>query len=236
MVAEADLVKKIQELKKIRPRKDWVVLTKSQILGEEDRGWASISFFPFFKPALATVTAFGILFGVFGFAQNALPGDTLYSIKKITEKGRAVFVSEKELPKYNLEIANKRLDELNEIAQTNQVKKLAPAMKEVQASVSEAAKNLVTLKKVDKKTVEKTKELEKNIEIGEKTLATQISSEETKESFNSFYKNQAEYLISDLEKSTLTENQMKIFEEAKADFSAGNYSQALEKILILSYQ
>jgi len=39
-----------------------------------------------------------------------------------------------------------------------------------------------------------------------------------------------------LESRTLTEEQKLLFEEAKADFSAGDYNQALEKILILSYQ
>ena len=231
-MTEADLVKKIQELKKIRPRKDWVVLTKSQILGEEPK----ILFFPFFKPALATITALGILFGIFSLAQNSLPGDILYPIKKITEKSQAVFVSEEELPKYNLEIANKRLEELNEIAQTNQVKKLAPAINEVQASVSEAAKNLVKLKKVDKKIVEEAVKIGKNTKNTEEILATKIFPEETEESLNDFYKTYAQMLIKDLEESTLAEEQKLLLEEAKEDFETGNYSQALEKILILSYQ
>lgn len=234
MVAEADLVKKIQELKKIRPRKDWVVLTKSQILGEEDRGWASISFFPFFKPALATVTAFGILFGVFGFAQNALPGDTLYSIKKITEKGRAVFVSEKELPKYNLEIANKRLDELNEIAQTNQVKKLAPAIGEYQASISQAAKNLTQIKEPKQalEIGEKIIELKQNVEkIRSLGVVTDGTEELEKE-----YENTACRIIGQeiesMEKRTLTEKQDKLLPEIKEDYQTGNCSQALEKLLL----
>ena len=231
-MTEADLVKKIQELKKIRPRKDWVVLTKSQILGEEPK----ILFFPFFKPALATITALGILFGIFSLAQNSLPGDILYPIKKITEKSQAVFVSEEELPKYNLEIANKRLEELNEIAQTNQVKKLAPAISEFQASVSEAAKNLVKLKKVDKKIVEEAVKIGKNTKNTEEILATKIFPEETEESLNDFYKTYAQMLIKDLEESTLAEEQKLLLEEAKEDFETGNYSQALEKILILSYQ
>ena len=231
-VTEADLVKKIQELKKIRPRKDWVVLTKSQILGEEPK----ILFFPFFKPALATITALGILFGIFSLAQNSLPGDILYPIKKITEKSQAVFVSEEELPKYNLEIANKRLEELNEIAQTNQVKKLAPAISEFQASVSEAAKNLVKLKKVDKKIVEEAVKIGKNTKNTEEILATKIFPEETEESLNDFYKTYAQMLIKDLEESTLAEEQKLLLEEAKEDFETSNYSQALEKILILSYQ
>jgi len=230
-MTENELIGKIRKLRQIKPKKDWVLLTKSQILGEET---PQFELFPFFKPVYAGLLFLLLLVGLVELSQGALPGNPLYSLKRITEKVQTVFVSQEERPNLNLELANKRIEELNQIAQQNEVKKLAPAIKEVQASVSEVAKNLVTLKKVDKETVEKTKELEKNIEIGEKTLATQISSEETKESFNSFYKNQAEYLISDLEKRTLTEDQMKILEEAKKDFEAGNYSDALEKIFILS--
>jgi len=235
MVAEADLVKKIQELKKIKPRKDWVVLTKSQILGEADRGWASISFFPFWKPALATVSALGILFGLFVFSQNSLPGDILYSIKKITEKSQAVFVSETERPQLNLELANKRLEELTKIAQTNQVKKLAPAISEFQAKAVEAAENLAKTKKPDvEKIVVQTKKLEENKQKVE-SLGVVLPSEESEQLDNAISQ-LVEREIKELEGQSLNEVQQEIFEGAKEDFKAGNYSQALEKILILSYQ
>jgi len=241
MVAEADLVKKIQELKKIRPRKDWVVLTKSQILGEPPTTFREVSILSIFspkkwwgvKPALATVTAFGILFGIFSLAQNSLPGDILYPIKKITEKSQAVFVSEKELPKYNLEIANKRLEELNEIAQTNQVKKLAPALQEFQADMSEAAKSLVKVKGQDvEKIVAQTKKLEENKQIVEEVLATKILSQETEDSLISFYKIQAEMLIKDLENRTLTEGKKEILNQMKKLFEEEKYSEALELYFI----
>jgi hypothetical protein len=228
MMTEKELIGKVRELRQIRPRKDWVVLTKSQILGEEPK----ILFFPFFKPALVTVTTFGILFGIFSLAQNSLPGDILYQIKKITEKSQAVFVSEEELPKYNLEIANKRLEELTKIAQTNQVQKMAPAIEEFQANVSETAKNLVKVKKVDEEIVENIKKLEENKERVEKVLATKIETKEYDRDLAQLVESQ----IKDLERGTLTEVQQELLEEAKEDFDAGNYSQALEKILILSYQ
>jgi hypothetical protein len=228
MMTEAGLVKKIQVLKKIRPRKDWVVLTKSQILGEEPK----ILFFPFFKPALATVTAFGILFGVFSLAQNSLPGDILYPLKKIAERGQAVFVSEEEKPTFQFELANKRLEELTEITQTNQVKKIAPAIEEFQANVSEAAKSLVKVKKVDEKIVAQTKKLEENKESIEKVLATRIEIKEYDNALAQLVEGQ----IEELKNQSLTEAQQELLEGAEEDFEAGNYNQALEKILILSYQ
>jgi len=61
MTAEKDLVGKIRLLRQIKPRKDWVVLTKNQILGEEptyrDRVSAILEVFPRiifgYKPAFA---------------------------------------------------------------------------------------------------------------------------------------------------------------------------------------
>ncbi len=150
-VTEEELIKKIQELRQIQPRKDWVVLTKSQILGEEQK----IKLTPFslidglrlffqyqYKPALVGVLSILILFGTFTFARNSLPGDLLYPIKRIAEKSQAIFVSENEKPQASLELANKRLEELTKITETNQVKKIDPAGNEFEAGVSEGAKML----------------------------------------------------------------------------------------------
>jgi len=235
-MTEKELIAKIRELRQIKPRKDWVVLTKSQILGEEltYRDRVSVSFFPVWKPALATVTVFGILFGVFTLTQNSLPGDLLYPIKKITEKSQAVFVSEEEKPKVQLELANKRLEELTKIAETNQVKKLAPAINESQVSISEATKNLVKLKKADKEILDKVTDLTENLKNIETILATKIGSEEDEKTLNDWMKEQVEREIKDLEGRSLTDEQKEILIKAKEDFEAGNYSEALIKIFNLS--
>jgi ribosomal protein S17E len=158
-----------------------------------------------------------------------LPGDLLYPIKKITEKSQAVFLPEEEKPKLNLELANKRLEELSEIAQKNEVKKLAPAISEFQANVSEAAKSLTKLKNVEE-IVAQTKKLEENKKKVEEVLATKIETKELDNALAQIVESQ----IKDLEGRTLTEEQMKILAEAKEDYEAGNYSDALTKILILS--
>jgi len=112
MTTNAELIRHIQELKKIRPRKDWVLLTKEQIFSQypvPEVQPRKISWAWFFqpKPAFAALMSLIFLAGTFVLAQNSLPGDPLYAIKKIKERGQAVFVSEEELPRYNLEIANK---------------------------------------------------------------------------------------------------------------------------------
>ena len=232
---EKTLIGKIEILRQIRPRKNWVVLTKKRILGEERTlpGLFSDSLRVFqglfyqYKLALASLILLFILGGTFVFAQKSLPGEPLFVIKKMTEKTRAVFVAENERPKVQLELANKRLEDLAKIAETNDVRKLAPAIDEFQANVSEAAKNLTKAKTVGKDIILQTQELEKNKEKIEKTLATQIGTEE----LENVYKDLAEQQIKDLENSSLTESQEKILEEAKEYFEAGDYSNSLIKTI-----
>ena len=243
---DRELISRIQLLNEIKPRQDWVVSVKNQILGQEqvDRGRASINlenvfegliarmFFQF-KPALVPVMALVLLIGMLGFAENSLPGDPLYSMKKAAEKGEAVFfVSEQELPQYKLEVANRRLEELSKIAKINQVKKLAPAIAEFQANIAEAADNLSKAKGINmKEIVVETRKIEEN---KQKVEALGIVVGETK-NLDDAMKQLVEREMKTLENQILTEAQEGILAEAKESYEAGQYSQALEKILLLSY-
>jgi len=249
MKTEKELIGKIRELRQIKPSKDWVVLTKTQILGEEQpvRERVSISIFRalLYKPklVLATVLSLFILFRLFSFAQNSLPGDFLYSIKKITEKCQAVFVSEVDKPQASLELANKRLEELTKIAETNQVKKLAPAINEFQASISEATKNLSKMEASSsdpvaiKKIVDRTKELGEKIQEV-KSLGVVIEEGKLEELQKVSDKLELGLLvsilkdmISDLENRTLTEKQEEILSQMRELVEKEKYSEALELYL-----
>jgi len=225
-MTEKELIGKIRELRQIKPRKDWVLSTKTQILGQEPR----LEIFPFFRPAYAGIFVVLLLIGLFEFSQSALPGEPLYVLKRISEKAVVSLTPQEQKSKVNLESANKRLEELNQIAQNNEVKKLAPAMSEFQANISEAAKNLVNVKKVDKEIIAQTQKLEENKEKVEQVLSTKIETEELDNALGQLVERE----IKDLEKRTLDEEQTAILEEAKADFEAENYSEALIKILSLS--
>ncbi|XOA42587.1 MAG: DUF5667 domain-containing protein [Candidatus Nealsonbacteria bacterium] len=227
-MTENQLIKKIKRLKAIKPRRNWVLLNKKQILGEERR----IEIFPFFRPVYAGLFCLLFLAGLFEFSQNALPGEPLYYLKKITERSQLILSSEEERPGLNLELVNKRLEELNQIAQNNEVRKLAPALKEYQASVFEAVKSLTKITAttsdslVIKGIAEKTQKLEENKEI----LGTLL---EIDEKLNpALLEVVAELLIKDMEKTFLTEEDEEILEQAKQDFENGNYSEALERILL----
>jgi len=186
------------------------------------------------KPAFATLTAVLIIVGVFGFSQSSLPGDPLYYVKRISERSRMFFVANDKKPEIQLEIANKRLTELTQIAETNQVKKLAPALEEYQASIVQASKDLAKLiattsdAEAVKKIAEQAQKLEQNKEILSKTYG--IAGLEGSEEANPT-KLVVGWLINDLKKRTLTEEQTVLLIGADNYYQAGDYNQALEQIL-----
>ena len=241
MMQEADLIKKIRLLNQIKPSKDWVLLVKKELFQEEiptfkanrDPFSVILGIFPRlnYKFAFATLLFFGILAsGAFSFSQKSLPGDFLYPLKRVAEKGRAVFVAEKDQSQAQLETANKRLEELTKIAEQNQVQKLAPAINEFQSSLSQVAKNLKEPKKLTKEVVEQTKKLAEN---KEKIEALGVVVGETEE-LDASLRELVEREIKDLESRSLTEEQLALLAEAQQDLAAGNFAAALEKIWLLS--
>lgn len=243
-MTEADLIKKVQSLKQIKPRKDWVVLTKQELFIDEIpsrisyRGRASgileilpRLFLNNLKPALATFVFIGIIMiAAFSLAQNSLPGDPLYSLKRVTEKARAALVLEAEKPKAQLQLANKRLEELTTIAETNQPQKLAPAINEVQQSFVLAAKGIKEPQKLTKEIVQETKKLQEN---KEKIEALGVVIGEVEELDNAMSQ-LVEREIKNLEERILSEEKALLLEEAKEDFEAGDFSAALEKVWLIS--
>lgn len=225
-----DVINKIKKLRQIKPDKDWVFLIKNQILGQEfvSKETRFNKFLLFFKPIFYTGAVFGLaLIGVFVVFQYSLPGDFLYPVKKITEEGQIIFVPENEKSNLQIELANKKLLELSQIIKANKVKNLAPAMNEVQTTISAAGKKLTQSKKINQTTLDQIKVLDNNIKEVENSLAVKI--EINKESDP--VKITVDFLIKDLEKRTLLLEQKEILEQAKKDFEEKNYSEALIKLL-----
>jgi hypothetical protein len=235
---EKELITKLRELRQIKPSQDWAVLLKNRIL---DRGQEKVqhenpatiilSIFRmiFTKPAYAGLAAFFVfagLFGTFAFAQKSLPGDALYLMKKITERVQSAFVSEEELPMVQLELTNKRLEELAQVAQENRVKNLPSAINETRTSIAEANKNLARASSPAevKKIVD---EIEEKAETISQVLGVAFGETELEELKQSSDKLYAEDLISVLENSTLTEEQKEILSQMKLLTEEGKYSQAL---------
>lgn len=250
---EQELISKLKKLKQIKPRQEWVFLAKQELFGEKaemssqkisasERFSIILDVFPRvvshlnYKYAFATlVFMFLMMSSVFIYAQNALPGDTLFAIKKLSEKTEAVLTFKNLSPENQLSIANKRLDELSQIAKSNQSQKLAPAIREFQASAKEAAiniKNMSSSQGLNKEIVAQAKKLaeaKKDMEIRGVVIG---EIEELDNALAGLIKME----IEDLENSILTATQDQALSNAKTDFQNKQYSDALEKILELTQQ
>lgn len=227
MLSEKELISKLQELREIKPQAEWASLTKTRILGTEPSFsfWKGLTSPYLLRPAFVSlVVAFVFLTGLYGFAKNSLPGDALYSIKRMTERGQSVFVSDQEKPQFNLNLASKRLEELTKIAQENRTKNMASAIIEVRESVAKASKDLSGDPVIIKKTVDKMEEKVQAISALGVVVGEEEEFSELRQGSDKLY---FEYLISDLKTRTLTEKQEEILIEMEELAEKKDYSQAL---------
>ena len=174
---EEKLVNQIEKLKKIRPESDWVSSNKEKLLGSEKQlDWSL-----FFKPALAGASVFAVIVA-FNLSQDALPGEMLFTLKKVAEQKDIVFSSEEERPVKNFELASQRLEDLYLIAERNEVKKISPALEEFQTKVEDVnedlSKALVTHQEIEEDLIKKANKLEEKKKEVSKTLASEIGGQE----------------------------------------------------------
>ena len=246
-MTEQELIQKIQLLKQIKPKEEWVILLKQRIFSEtiEAKKQSRFSEFinvidlmisrPVFKPVLASLIVLGVFFGTYSFSQVALPGDFLYPVRKITEKGRTFLASEHEKSAVQLGFANNRLEDLTKIAEANQGRSLAPAIEEFRQNAAEAAQNIAkkdanTNPKSVKEIAKAVKKLEENKEKVEKLGVVLGETEELDNALAALVERE----IKDLKSRTLSEKQTVALGEAEKDFENKDYSGALENILTIS--
>jgi hypothetical protein len=236
-MTEAELIKKIKELKTIKPRKDWVLLTKTQILGVEVSPKPKFELFPFFKLAYAGLFFLLLLAGLIELSLGALPGDPLYSLKRISEKAQAVFVSKEERPNLQLELTNKRLEELNKVAETNQVENLAPALSEFETTKIAAKKEVVNSikNKSEKEAIKVAKDIAPklaDLNEKEKKVYATLNIESTEGAEQTAEKAVVEILIKDAKNSTLTEEQKADLVKVEEYYKSGDYQEALNLFMV----
>jgi hypothetical protein len=224
---ENQLIQNLKKLNQIQPRKGFIVSAKKEILGESP----GFGLFSVLKPVYAGLFCLFMIFGLFQFSQNALPGELLFQLKKITEKVQTMFVSEQERPTLSLFLANERLMDLATIAEEDQAQKLAPAMNEFKLKTVEVAKNIANMTEVNEEIVAQFKELEENKAKIEQVLAAKIDTEE----YDNALAQLVEVVLIDLEQRTLTEQNKEILMQAKEFFENEDYSEALIKILELNH-
>lgn len=173
--------------------------------------------------------------GVVGLAQNSVPGDTLFAVRKATDKIQTNLMLD-ESSKYSFDIANKRLEDLNYVVKENKQSNVSFAVKEFKASIVGATQKIIESYNKDQKPI---KEIAKDIKkIKENSvLLTRVGSEELeelKDISDIMYMTIVQEEIKSLEKTTLTEEQELLFKEIKLLVENESYSEAFEKILTIS--
>lgn len=239
-MTEKELVKKIQKLKEIEPRKDWVLLTKSRILGEEPEvGQKEIltSLGRFFHFQFALKPAFVIPMALI------LIGGAIFYFSNLRDLRIAQVEYEQELAQLeNLNSAFVRLQE--NISRTKE--DLDKAEIKDPKTVLEIGKSIESTAKAGKEVLAETKKIveattsEKIVsEPQEQVLASITETEKALKDLENSYKQKVketlEYLIEEVEHWALGEIDQEKFEEAKEDYQNKDYNQALEKILFLGY-
>ena len=190
------------------------------------------------KLAYAFATLIFMIVGIFGFAQYTMPGDMLFSVKKLTEQSQTVFVSSENQLKNNFEIASRRLDDLTQVVKDNRMSNIAPAIREFQASISSATKNLIgSIGQKDSQSIKSIALQIKKIEDNKKelqTLGVDLGDTQESKDLNDALAPLVQREIDDLEKTTLTEEQLIKMQLVKDLYADGKYSDALEEILTLN--
>ncbi len=240
MLTEDQIIEKLRELKQIKPNQDWVYLTKIDVFGAERPKFSFASFineirreerFVFsHKMAFSALTVFIAIIGVFGFALSSVPGDSLFQLKKITEYGQSYFVSSANQPNYNLALANKRLDDLTTIAEKNKIEKLAVAINAYQESKTNAVKSLIN--SGNPATIQELSNGLQKIEMKEnqiKSLGIELGqNEELDKELAPVVRKE----ILERESAGLTEEELEVLNNVKIEYEQGNYSKALELLLL----
>ena len=214
---EQELITKLKELKNISPRKEWVILSKIQILDSRNhaeiyaqkrgiaaglQGLLGMVFQRKFAYAYAALAI--LLVGSVGIMQFDLLGN-----QGVQVASQAAIIEAKS----NVEVFKEKSKELAITAKSDPV------------AVSLAVDN------VKDPGVAKEIALEIN---NNKTYLDVQGSAELKATSNDLYKTVAEQMIKDLEATSLTESQQEALDIAKELYDKERYTDALESILLLS--
>lgn len=239
-ITEKQLIESLRQLKEIKPRREWAVLLKSQILSAKDSSvkteiqakqvsFKDAVFALLFQKKLAysLATMLFVIVGLIGFAQQTVPGDLLFPIKKISEQSGAALTGQPQI-KQNVAVLNNRINELAQVAKTGKTNNIPSAISEVNTNAKDLAQSI---KDSPIKDLETLKEISQSL----KTLAA-VEGADLAESqgVKDLYKIVVENQITDLKETTLTEEQEQALLAAEQMYEQGEYADALEAILLIS--
>ena len=240
---EEEVIAKLTLLKEIKPKEDWVVLSRNKIMGVESEPIRLkdqrkildiVHFFRYIryieKPAVVIPLLAILVVGGIAIEQtsSSVPGDILYPVRTSLERTQQL---------NNIELAQLRLADLKEVVEANRVKNLPSTIREFEMSVEKASRSLAELVEKDpEKALQVGREivqLQKAKSEIEQILGTKIGEDQEVELTNSTRK-VVEYELAYLETRSLTEEQKELFESAKISAEQEDYAAALETIWILS--
>ena len=127
-MTDLDLIKKIKELDKIQPSQDWLDSTRNSLTSQIDFKESETGIvFGFFntlrQPQLAALTMCLLLIVLVGpwltvkASQPSVPGDLLYSVKRVSEDIQTTVASGEGKTQLQVEFAGRRLEELAKITE-----------------------------------------------------------------------------------------------------------------------
>ena len=208
-MTEEKLIETIKQLKEIKPRKEWAVLLKSQILAEKQVASVkaqSVSFTNVFSAVFASRKL------VYSFAAIALLVVGAFGLMKlypVGDVGRQAALTQ------NVAEINTKIAELTKDLNPDSFKDVASAKKV--ADGVQAIKKLQTKTFADMQGTPEEKSLSNAITSVDKTLAPLVRNE-----------------MSDLQNTTLTDAQKEILKSAQDLYSRGKYAEALEEIMTIN--
>lgn len=246
-MSELKLIKQLEELKQVKPNPDWVVFTKKAILAQEKEKepraisvWLTNLRTSYFAPVLSCV-AFSVLFAGFVVAvQDSVPGDKLYAFKKAGEGIEVSLASPQEKAIASFDMIERRMVDLDKILQEskNQGNRLAAGISEVNDLVPKISEEWSLVPEQDRQEVasriiEKIENIKNQQETIEKNINAVIIDDEQllkewKDTETDIYKAHISFEISNLESSTLTEEQAVLFDELKAAYENEDIDEAME--------
>lgn len=245
---DRQIIEKLTLLKNITPRQDWVFSVKSKLMSSPfdsaqglRRSLASrilgelvLGIQHFEKPAFAFAGLL-LMVGVglaLQISSSSLPGDLLYSVKPAREQMEFAFSPSKDRAFVQLELTQRRLDELKQVTAQNRTKDLAAAIKGYQNRVSQISQALPGLvdqtPRVALQAGRALLELQKEKLELEKVLGTSIGENDSLAEATRLV---VESELKDLKTRTLNEEQTALVSAAIAASEAGEYETALEFLL-----
>jgi hypothetical protein len=224
MLEERQAIKQIQKLKKIKPNKDWVLLTKREILKEEESRVWNVLFAPIRKPALVFAFRGAIA------ALVLIAGASFYLYYSNSQINNIV----------SIPFISNQVEDAQLIASLNEVQKNLADIKNSLAKLKEIRNpgQALTMTEVIKETAQRNREVVERIKNQAKTKQVLASLGEIGSTLNdigeeshAIQQQMIESALLDLEGRTLSSSSKGLLEKAKTYYNEGKMEEAM--ILIM---